>query len=233
MAKVKAPKKISKRHEMRQDAVITAYARAEGFYERNRQLVIGAGVALGVVIVLIAAYFIYMNRQDAEARRLLGGIVAYYERGEYSQAVGGTPDRPGLREIADRYGRTNEGNLAKYYLADALFRLGQQDEALHYFERYRKGSDYLGASAYAGMAAIHEDQNDHTRAGDRYRDAARAYDNDVIAPIYLLNAARNYEQAGNFSRARQMYEAIRDEYPESQQAANVDIYLARLDALQQ
>lgn len=232
MPALQAPRKISRRQELRQDAVVTVYARAIDFYTRNKTYVLAAASVLAVVLIGYIGYRFYLIRQGDEAARLLGPVVVLYEQGSYEQALDGTAGQIGLIEIADRYGATRDGNLARFYAADALYRLDRKEEAMKYFAAFDKDSDYLGASAFAGEAAVHEDLGDFERAARLYREAATIYENDLTSPEYLLLAARNYEEAGDYNAARTMYEMISEDYPESDIADGIEFYEARLDALQ-
>ncbi|HUF08217.1 MAG TPA: hypothetical protein VMO47_02770 [Rhodothermales bacterium] len=232
MPALQAPRKISRRQELRQDAVVTVYARALDFYSRNKTYVLAAAAVLVVVIVGYVGYRFYLVSQGDEAARLLGPIVLTYEQGNYQEALDGTVDQPGLLEIARRYGQTKDGNLARFYAADALYRLDRKEEALEYFAAFDKGADFLGAAAYAGQAAAHEDLGDQRRAAALYREAALVYENNLTSPQYLLEAARNFEAVGDYGAARGVYQLISEQFPESEVAEGIEFYEARLDALQ-
>lgn len=232
MSALHAPKKISRRQELRQDAVVSATTHAFDLFDQNRTASIIGFAALFIAILGFVGFKFYQDGQSVEAADLLGGIVMTYEAGLYEEALDGTVDAPGLLEIASRYGNTPDGNLATFYAADALFRLDRKDEALQYFEAYDKGKNYIGASAIAGEAAVHEDRGDAERAADLYRRAALIYESNLTSPEYLLASARNYETAGEYAAAREMYETIRDRFPDSSPAGGLELYLARLDGIE-
>jgi tetratricopeptide (TPR) repeat protein len=234
MSALNAPKKISKKQEYREDAVVTVYARAWDYADKNRGVIYGAIAGLVALVILLVGVVIWHGRQADQAQEHLGAIVTEFEAGNLREALDGTPDgRIGLLEIADRYGRTNAGNMARFYAGDALFRLGEYDQALQHFQDFRKGDNIIGASGYAGEASVYEQRGEHTRAAERFRRAADKYDNELTSPQYLLRAGQNYELAGDFRQARAQYEAIVERYPDTPAAANVDFYLARMDARQQ
>lgn len=232
MPMLQAPRKISRRQELRQDAVVNLSTRAVDFYEDHQKLLIWIGVGIAALIALGFAYNYYQGQQEIKAAELLGGIVGIYESGDYRTALDGTEDKPGLLHIADEYSGTPDGNLANFYAADALFNLDEKEQALTYFRAYDKGRDFLGASALAGEAAILSDQENFAAAADKYAEAAEVYANQLTSPPYLLDAARNYEKAGDYRSARRMYDTIKTTYPESSIAGGLDIYLARIDALE-
>lgn len=233
MAALKSPqKKTSSRKELREDRIVTLYAKAWMFYEENRNLVYGALAGLLVLIAAIVGYVVYMNQQQAEAEQLLASAVQPYEQGQYRDALEGSGATPGLLAIADDYGRTQAGNLAAYYAADALYRLGEHDRALELFEQFDEDEDFIGASSFAAQAAIYENRQEYERAAELYQRAAEQFENNLTSPQYLLQAGRAYEEAGDFEAALDAYEQIEDEYADSEVAQDISRYLARARAKQ-
>lgn len=231
MPMLKAPRQVSRRQELRQDVMTTGFTRVVHLYEKYRNFLIGGAIGVLVLIFVGIGYGFYSQTQSRKASEMLGAVVRVYEQGQFRQALDGDGTRPGLREIADRYGRSPDGNLARFYAADALYRLGDADEALTFFRRYKKGEDYIGASAYAGEAAILEDRGEVARAGALYERAASSFKNALTSPEYLLGAARSYEAAGTYDKARSAYERIREEYGETPAAQTVEVLIARLETL--
>ena len=228
MSTLNPTRKVSRRQELRQDTVVTFYARALDVFENNRQAVYGVVGGILAVVVLVLGWNYYQDSRNDAALADMAEAVRMYEAGSWQAALDGDLSFAGMIDIAEQYGSTTSGNLARFYAADALFRVGDMDRALEYFESYSKGSDYIGASAFAGEAAIHELQGDHDRAGDLYMRAANVFASDITSPMYLSNAARAYKAAGNNDDAAEALELIRDEYPASQVARDVDYRLAQL-----
>ena len=233
MSTLNPPKPITRRQELRQDKVVTFYARAWQYFHENQMVVYGLLAGLVLVVAGIVGYVFLQAQRGDEAQRLLGGILPVYEEGNYQAALDGIETGPGLLEIADDYGSTEAGNLAHYYAADALFRLERYDEALEHFEAYDEHENIVGASALAGAAAIYELRDDHERAGDLYRRAAALFENDITTPQYLLMAGEAYEAAGGYSEALDAYEAIAEDFPNSDLGRSIDFYRARVQAKMQ
>ena len=230
MSALKSPRHVSRKHELREDTVVTFYARAADYFYKNKKVVYGALGAVVVVALLVVAYVFYLGQKQEKAVELLGGVVQLYEEGRYNEALEGVEGTPGLIEIADDYGNTDAGNLAQFYAADALFRMGEYDRALEYFQDYDPDESLIGASAIAGQAAIYENKGEFERAGDLYRRAALFYENELRSPEYLLQAASAYEEAGAYEDAEEAYDLITDRFPESNVAQGIDFHLARLAA---
>ncbi len=226
MSTLKPTKKISRRHELREDTVVTGYARAVEFFQANKPIVYGI---LAAAIVFFAAVIGYNYLQDNKQQTAIvemAPAVRSFENGDYQAALDGADGNPGLVDIIDEYGSTEAGNLARFYAADAYYRLGQYDESLTYFRAYKLESDYIGASALAGEAAIHELRGDYSRAGDLYKRASELFVSEVTSPGYLLSAARAYVKAGKVDEAMDVYETIKSSFAESPEAQQVDILMA-------
>lgn len=227
MSTLKPTKKISRRHELREDTVVTGFARITEFFEANKTVVYGA---LGAVVILLAAIVGYNYLQDSKQERAIvdmASAVRAFENGDYQSALNGVDGNRGLIEVVDDYGSTDAGNLARFYAADAYYRLGQYDEALEYFRSYKLESDYIGASALAGEAAIHELRGDYGRAGELYERAADLFVSEVTSPGYLISAARAYVKAGDVDNAIEAYEEIKASFSETPESQQVDILIAQ------
>jgi tetratricopeptide (TPR) repeat protein len=230
MTALKTPDKTSRRQELRRNWLVQLYARALLLYEENRQLVYGLGIGVLALILAIPGYVYYQQRQAEQANELLGRILPVYEQGNYEQALNGNGQQAGLLTLADDYGGTDAGNLATFYAATALYEQGKYDRALTYYQRFEKNNDFIGASAYAAEASIYENRGDMQTAAERYEQAAEQYQNKLTAPRYLLEAGKAYEEARGFAAAEEVYRRIKQEYPDSDQAEEVDRFLARVKA---
>lgn len=232
MTALKTPEKKSRRQELRQNIFVDLYARALLFYDEYRRVAQGLGVALLVLVLAVPGYLYYHQQQEEAANQQLGQILPVYEGGNYQQALEGTSEQAGLLTIADDYSSTDAGNLAAFYAANALYEQGEYDRALTYFQRFEKGKTFIGASAYAAQAAIHENKGSFARAAELYEQAASQYDNKLTAPRYLLSAGQAYEEAGQYGAATDVYRRIQDEYPDSNQASDAERYMARAQVRQ-
>ncbi len=224
--------KPSPRKELREDRMVTLYARAWMFYEENRTLVYGALAGLVLIAAGVVGYVYYQTQQQAAAEQELARIVRTFEQGNYQAALDGTGNAMGLLAISDNYGGTQAGNLATYYAADALYRLEDYDRALSLFQEFDATDDFVGASALAAQAAIHANRSEFDRAASLYVDAAEQYPNNLTTPKYLMSAGKAYEETGDYEAAITVYQRIEREYPESSFAQQVPRYIARAEARQ-
>jgi TolA-binding protein len=222
-------KKISKK-ELKEDALVSTYVKATGWYEENRKRV---NIAALVIVILVISAVVFMNNRrsgNEKAMTELGRIYAYYDDAQYILAIDGVPERniTGLKSIVDNYGSSEAGELARFYLANCYFQLRRFDEALQEYKDFSPGSQLLTVSRFAGIAACYEARGQYEDAASMFEKAAVTYGNDISAPENLGHAARNFALAGNKERALDLYRKIKKEFPKSPVARDVDRYIAQL-----
>ena len=222
---------MTRRQELREDKVVTLYSRFMEYFEENRNIVFGILGGAVLLVIMGFGYGFFKDQQENQAQQVLSRAVRLYEANDWRMALDGNETTTGLLEVIDEYSGTKAGNLAIYYTADAYLKLGEHEEALKYFNRFKHSADALGAGAYAGQATIHEDMGEHEKAAESYKDAALIFESDFTSARYLENAGRNFEMAGKYNDAIAMYEMIREDFPDSEQAQDVDLFLARVNVL--
>ena len=230
MATFKAPRTISKRGELRKDAATTLFARIQEAYTQHRRLAAGGAVTVAVLVFGFIGYQYLQAARGAQADEALGAIILTYEAEDYRTALDGSGAALGLLDIIDRYGSTPAGRLARFYAGDALFRLGDYDQAAELFGGIRGKENIVGASALAGEAAVNETNGSFEAAADLYRDAALADENAIWSPGYMHAAARAFERAGELAQAEEILQMMQDRYPSAERGDEVEFLLARVRA---
>jgi len=231
------PKKSISKKEIKQDALITSYAKVTSFYEANKKYI---NYAVTAIVVLIIATVIYSNNRkanDEKAATELGKVFSIYDAGssdarQYKVAIDGQPERGimGLKAIVDNYGSTVSGEFARFYLANAYLNLGNYDEALKQFKSFNGNNDIMNASAKAGMAFCFESKGEFKDAAANYEKAAGTISDQVEAPDYLNSAALCYGRAGDKERAVTILKRIKKDFPKSSFARDADRYIAQFSA---
>lgn len=227
---IQSQKSTSRKSDLREDTVVTVYAKALQLWDEQRTLVIGAAVGLVALIAIGIGVSLMQGAQEDEAQAMLGAVLPAYESGSYEQALEGADGASGLLFVADEYSGTDAGNLAAFYAGDVLFRLGRYEEAIDMFDSFDGGSTIVGASAIAGQAQSHAALGNHEQAGNLFRQAALLIDDEVTAPQHFLNAGEAYEEAGAFAQAVDVYEELLAMYPDAQQSTIAEIGRARATA---
>ncbi len=231
---LKPKKKLTKR-ELKQDPILTSIGQAKTFYELNKKYISYATVALAVAILALFAYLNNRRQNDEKAATELGRVYKIYDAGvndkaQYTIAINGVRERGimGLKEIVDNYGSTSSGEMARLYLANAYYNLGQYDEAMKNYDKFSSSDNLLNASATAGIAGCYEARNDMADAARRYEEAASISGASAsVTAEYVNDAARDYGLAGQKEKAVELFKRLKKEFPTSTYARDADRYITQ------
>lgn len=200
----------------------SAQSQTEIFIEKNSKMV---GIAIVVIFAIAIAVFGYKKVISEprlnKAQELLYQAQYNFEQTtpDYTIALNGDENTPGFAEVAEQYGNTPAGNLAKMYAAACALRLGDFDAAENYINGFKsvKGvpGEMVNAMAIGIKGEIAVEKDDFAKAASLFEKAANESKNDFSAPMYLRKAALAYSAAGNEAKAQQCYETIEKEYPRS------------------
>jgi tetratricopeptide (TPR) repeat protein len=226
-------KKISKR-EIKEDAVVSAYMQTISFYDQNKKYVNYAFFGLLVVVIAIIV-FVNNRRQNNEKAQLeFAKVYAIYDAGatdkrQYTAAIQGKPEQGilGLKGIVESYGSTEAGEVARFYLANAHYNLGEFDEALKNFDDFGGKDPLLKASALAGVGACLEAKKEYPKAAPQFEKAASVFATNPNNPEYLNSAARCYGMAGEKEKAVAILKQIKKDFPQSPFARDADRFISQ------
>lgn len=209
-----------------------AQEQTENFFEKNSKTMV---VALAAIFVLAAAVFGYkklvVEPRMGKAQEMLYEAQYRFEQqnADYALALDGDTSAPGFAEVADKYGNTPAGNLARLYAASCALRLGDLDRAEKYIGKYSDVKGVPGQMVNAMAAGIKGDiaveKGDYAKAAALFEKAVRASDNDFTAPMYLRKAALAFRAAGNESKAEECLRIIQRDYPASIDARDAAKYV--------
>jgi tetratricopeptide (TPR) repeat protein len=223
-------KKLS-RKQIKEDKLVTTYYKAVGFFEENKNRI---AMYAGILAVIILAIVLFMNnkkKNNEMAGTELARIMNVYDSGNYLEAIEGRAGTKlmGLKKLVQSYGSTENGELAKIYIANAYNNLGKIDDAYKFYEDYSGSNKIFKATALAGQASYQAYKKDYEKAADLYKKAAYVSDADVLNPEYLLNAGINYMAVGKNSDAKELFAKIKKDYPTSPSVRELDKYTVQLE----
>ena len=223
-------KKLTKK-ELQEDKLVTSFYKSQEFFEQYKQnLLIGIGAI--AIIILAVTWFVNKKADDnLLAAAKISQIVPTFEQGQFQKAIDGEPGTQldGLKNIVENYGSTEQGELAKIYLANSYYSLGKYEDALKNFSDYSGNSVIHKSTAYAGMAACFEISGEFGKAADYYKKAANTYNLKSQSSEFLLNAGINYIKSGQNEEAREVLETVKKDYNTTTAANEVEKYLSQLN----
>lgn len=224
-------KKLSK-EDLEQDLLIEYSSRFVYFYNQNKATVIGGTIGIILAIGLTIGFFVYSGQQESQAQVLLGVAEQSLAQGDFETALYGDQDAftLGFIQIANNYGRTDAGNLARYYSAVSEFELGNYESALNHIESFNTPRGILGISPLTLNATILIELERYSEAAEKFEQAAGWDENEATTPYNLFEAAQAYAEADRLEDARRVVERIISDYPASAVASRAQRMKGQLSA---
>jgi tetratricopeptide (TPR) repeat protein len=222
-----AKKKTDKTEE--QFAVVEeTLTRTEQWVENNQKTLSTIVFAIVGVIALYLAYDkFYVEPVNEEAQQELFKSVSYFEADSFNLALNGVNGEYGLLDIIDDYGSTEAGNLANYYAGVCFLKTGDNESAIDYLSDFSSDDEIVSSIAFGSMGDAYMNISEFDNAINYWTKAAFNSKNDFTTPIYLKRAAVALEEDGSTDRALDYYIIIQKEYPNSDEARDIDKFITR------
>ena len=204
-----------------------ALTQSEAFFIKNKKAIIGAVVAVIIIIAGVVMYKnLYADPREEKAQ------AALFKADAYAQALNGDSiGFAGFVKVADEYSGTKAANLAKAYMGLCYAHLGKYDEAVKALDSF-DGDDQMVAPAMKGaMGNCYAQLGQLDKAASMLLKAANEADNNSLSPIYLLQAGEILVKQGKYDDAIQAYTTIKDKYFRSYQAMDIDKYIEQAKLL--
>lgn len=189
---------------------------------------------LAVVVVAVAGFFLYksfiLEPKNQKANEALFKGEQYFAMNDYDKALkGDSTGYKGFIYIAEEYSNTKAGNLARLYAGMSYAQSGNYQEAVKYLESYDECDDEMITPAAVGVLGnCYAQLNQLDKATETLLKAADMADNTTLSPMYLQQAGEIFESQGNTDKAMNCYKEIKNKYPQSMQAVEIDKYIERL-----
>ncbi|PLX14582.1 MAG: tetratricopeptide repeat protein [Marinilabiliales bacterium] len=218
--------------DQRLETIEESLSKTEGFIVENQNVI---SIVVGVVVVVILAYFgfqrYYMDPQNLEAQEQMFNAQRFFEADSLEKALQGDGNSMGFVQIAEDYSLTKAGNLANYYAGLCYLKKGNFDLAIDYLDNFKSSDHIVGSMASGALGDAYLENGDVSSAISYYLEAAHRDKNEFTTPLFLLKAGNTYELDKNYSDAIKVYEEIKNEFPLSNEARDIDKYIARAKGL--
>lgn len=211
------------------DSVNEALTRSEQFIEQNQKTIITVVVAIILVVSLILSirYFYILPKQERAQSEMFKGVF-YFEKDSFQLALNGNGiDYAGFEAIADEHSSTPAGNLAQAYAGISHMRLGNYEQAIKYLEEFDADDDMVAPTLIGAIGDCYVNMDKVKEGISYFEKAAKKADNELISPIYLKKAGIAYESLKEFDKAVNAYKTIKDKYPSSMEASDIEKYIER------
>lgn len=212
------------------EQIQTAIGRTERFiYNNAKMLLTILGALILISLVLIWYFRIHKHNQSDKAGAMLFVAEQQFANNEFETALNGDGNNPGLLDVIDQYGATNEGNMAKFYAGVSYFKMGDYDNALKFLHKYKetKGApnQIVNALNKGLQGDIHVQKEEYDKAAKMFEEAVNVSSNSFTTPLYLKKLALVYSEQGKHEKSAEALERIIREFPTSMQAYDAEKFL--------
>ena len=211
------------------EAVVEAVSKTEQFFEKNGKTLSIICVAVVVACAAVFCWHKFVHQPKvAEAQGQMAYAEENFRNGDYELALNGDGNVLGFVQILDEYG-TKAGKSVNFYAGVCELQLGNWESAIKYLQAYNGKDAILAARAQACIGDAYVGLEDYSKALGYFEKAAATIDN-MFAAGYLLKAGVVAEKLGENAKALSFYEKIKDQYPQSMEAYDIDKNIGRIEA---
>ncbi len=191
---------------------------------------------LTVIVVAVVGYFGYTkwykgpNEEKANAAMAMPQL--YFQADSMNMALNGDGKNPGFAKIEKKFDGTAAGNLAHYYAGVAYMKTGDFKKAITSLSAFDGKGTLLAYSAWGALGQAYMEDGNKAKAIEYFKKATENKDDALVTPLYLYHLGMALEANNNTDEAKKTYARIRDEYPRSLYAREMDKKLAKLGNLE-
>lgn len=210
-------------------------SKTEAWVSKNQNYILGiiGVIAIGVLGYLGYSQFVQGPKETEAANEL------YYPQQFFDQAMqdsaqkdslltlalNGADGKFGFLDIIEEYSGTKAANLARYSAGMAYLNQQNYQEAISYLEEFSSDDEILGALAKGGIGDAFSQLDQPDDALDYYEKAIAHSSNEFTTPKFLYKAGILAMNSGNNPKAAEFFERIKEDFPNSTQANDIDVML--------
>jgi tetratricopeptide (TPR) repeat protein len=209
-------------------------AAPKDFWNRFSKPIIYAG---GAVILIIGGWLAYqqwvIEPKQKKANEAVSKAQDYFAKDSLRLALNGDGANAGFLKIINNYSGTDAANLAHYYAGAIYLRQDDFPNAIKYLEKFSTAATQIQSAAWRMLGDAYMSSGKQDKGIEYYLKAGNLNDKDEFTSsenLYL--AALAYTSVGKNKEAIEVFKNLKEKYPKSEKAANVDKYLAKLGVIE-
>ena len=202
-------------------------------------------IIIGLVAVVVLGYLGF-NKFIAEPKQESAMNDMYHAQSMFNEAISGTQTEKdslftlalngsggkfGLLDIIEEYKGTPAANLSNYYAGMSYLQMKDYKNSITYLSKYKSDDEAIAPLAKGGIGDSFVQLNQLEDALGYYEDAAKMRKNDFTTPMYLYKAGTIALELGKSEKALQHFNTIKEDFPKSAEAANIDVFIGKAEAL--
>jgi predicted negative regulator of RcsB-dependent stress response len=213
-------RRITRKELLKPDEVQEAAFELGHWLEENWRTVAAGAGAVAVVGALLGGWLWYGQRQAVEAQALLAQAQGVFARAETNAFIDDGELAAALDaydQVIDATGNRQPGQVAHYYRAIVLHRLGRDEDAIRDLEvviSRQSNPPTLRGSAENFLADLYVGTDQVDRAIDMLRACSEDGESGLPPSVALVKLGRVYLKQGETQQARDAWQRVLDEYPQ-------------------
>jgi predicted negative regulator of RcsB-dependent stress response len=218
------------RHQLKEQDEITTSLQTftEYAFARRRELTIGLAV-IAVLVIAIFGWRYFSARRTATAQAQLSQAINIFndtvniksDKERYEKTIAEA------QKTHDRYPSHTVGSIALYYVALSQEGLGDTAKAIQNLQEVaQRGDESIKSVAQFALGAIYKKHGETQKAIDTYKQLFDSGGYSKAAVAYEL--ATLYESNKQVDQAKEYYQKLVSEFPDSPFRQNADDALKRL-----
>ena len=208
-------------------------SKSEQFIDKyQKQIILGISAVVLIIVAILAVKHLYLAPKEKEAEAAIYKGEQYLANGQWDLALkGDSVEYEGFEAIISEYSFTKTANLANAYAGICFYHKGEFDKAIDHLKKF-SASDKMISPIITGLVGdCYVDMGKVKDGVDYFTKAASKANDNMVSPVYLKKAGIAFESLGEYKKAIDAYTSIKNKYPSSQEASDIQKYIERAETL--
>ncbi len=210
-------------------------SKSELWVIKNQKIIF---LILGAIVLGILGYLAYnkfvKEPNEREAVNELAFPKKYYDKAVkstvevdslFNLGLNGADGKYGFVDISEKYSGTKAGNLANYYAGLSYLKMKDYKNAIKFLDKFSSDDELIDPIAIGAIGDAFADIDQAEDALSYYEKAAEARNNSITSPLFLFKAGITSLELKKYGKAENFFKEIKEQYPTSVQAENIDAYI--------
>ena len=215
-------------------------SQTQQWVERNQNKILGLVAVISIIVIGVFAYSKLIKEPKESsafnkmyfAQKKFDEAVLINNDSMYNIALNGDDLNMGMLQIIDEFGGTNAANLAHYYSGIMYLKMNDYPNSIKYLSDFSSDDILLSSLATGSIGDAFAELNQFDDAFDYYVKASKS-NNNYSSPMYLFKAGLVAMRLNKFNRAEEYFSIIKQDYPNSTEAKNIDAFISKAVASNQ
>jgi tetratricopeptide (TPR) repeat protein len=215
-------------------------SQTQKWVERNQNKILRLVAIISIIVIGVFAYSKLIKEPKESsafnkmyfAQKKFDEAVLINNDSMYNIALNGDDLNMGMLQIINEFGGTNAANLAHYYSGIMYLKMNDYPNSIKYLSEFSSDDILLSSLATGSIGDAFAELNQFDDAFDYYVKASKS-NNNYSSPMYLFKAGLVAMRLNKFNRAEEYFSIIKQDYPNSSEAKNIDAFISKAVASNQ